>query len=103
MIILVNESINKSEFIIYSNIIYYLLIKNKRVIRSILILEVYSIINGINLTYIILITLRRITNRLNFLRILIVIYINLYLLYKYLIKLGIIKEKRLIINIIAFK
>ncbi|KAI3528060.1 hypothetical protein CSPX01_16508, partial [Colletotrichum filicis] len=53
---------NKSEFIIYSNIIYYLLTKNKRVIRSILVLEVYNIINNINLTYIILITLRRITN-----------------------------------------
>ncbi|KAI3549385.1 hypothetical protein CSPX01_02493, partial [Colletotrichum filicis] len=53
---------SKSKFTIYSNIIYYLLIKNKRVIRSILALEVYSIVNGVNLTYIILITLRRITN-----------------------------------------
>ncbi|KAI3551359.1 hypothetical protein CSPX01_01276, partial [Colletotrichum filicis] len=53
---------SKSEFIIYSNIIYYLLIKSKRVTRSILVLEVYNIVNSINLTYIILITLRRITN-----------------------------------------
>ncbi|KAK1480167.1 aurora kinase 2 splicing, partial [Colletotrichum cuscutae] len=44
------------------NIIYYSLIKNKRVIRSILILEVYSIDNSVNLTYTILIILRRITN-----------------------------------------
>ncbi|UQC77626.1 uncharacterized protein CLUP02_03095, partial [Colletotrichum lupini] len=53
---------SKSEFIIYSNIIYYLLTKNKRVTKSILILEVYSIINGINLSYIILITLKKIIN-----------------------------------------
>ncbi|KAK1460432.1 hypothetical protein CCUS01_08950, partial [Colletotrichum cuscutae] len=53
---------NKSEFIIYNNIIYYSLTKNKRVIRSILALEVYSIVNGVNLTYAILIILKRITN-----------------------------------------
>ncbi|KAI3529543.1 aurora kinase 2 splicing, partial [Colletotrichum filicis] len=53
---------SKSEFIIYSNIIYYLLTKNKRVIRSILVLKVYNIVNNINFTYIILITLKRITN-----------------------------------------
>ncbi|KAK1503150.1 uncharacterized protein CCOS01_17069, partial [Colletotrichum costaricense] len=53
---------NKSEFTIYSNIIYYLLTKNKRIIRSILILKIYNIVNNINLTYAILITLRKITN-----------------------------------------
>ncbi|KAK1455984.1 aurora kinase 2 splicing, partial [Colletotrichum cuscutae] len=53
---------SKSEFIIYSNIIYYLLIKNKRVIRNILVLEIYSIVNDINLAYIILITLKKIIN-----------------------------------------
>ncbi|KAK1452503.1 aurora kinase 2 splicing, partial [Colletotrichum cuscutae] len=53
---------SKSEFIIYSNIIYYLLIKNKRVTRSVLILEVYNIVNSINFAYVILIILKRITN-----------------------------------------
>ncbi|KAK1461860.1 aurora kinase 2 splicing, partial [Colletotrichum cuscutae] len=53
---------NKSEFIIYSNIIYYLLTKSKRIIKSILVLKIYSIINNVNLAYIILITLKRITN-----------------------------------------
>ncbi|UQC90738.1 uncharacterized protein CLUP02_16268, partial [Colletotrichum lupini] len=84
---------SESEFIIYSNIIYYLLIKNKRVTRSILALEVYNIVNGINLSYIILIILKKITNRISFLFILTVIYTDFYLLYKYLIKLGI-KKKR---------
>ncbi|KAF0321130.1 aurora kinase 2 splicing, partial [Colletotrichum asianum] len=72
------------------NIVYYSLTKSKYVIRSILVSKVYSIIVGINIIYTIAITL-----------ILIIIYINSYLLYKYFIKLNIIKEKRLIINIIV--
>ncbi|KAK1496352.1 hypothetical protein CCUS01_02697, partial [Colletotrichum cuscutae] len=94
---------NKSEFILYNNIIYYLLTKNKRVIRSILVLEVYNIINSINLAYTILIILKKIINRLKFLLILIIVYINSYLLYKYLIKLRTTKEQRLIIDIITLK
>ncbi|UQC73890.1 uncharacterized protein CLUP02_00537, partial [Colletotrichum lupini] len=53
---------SKSEFTIYSNIIYYSLTKNKRVTRSILTLEVYNIVNGVNFFYVILITLRKIIN-----------------------------------------
>ncbi|KAI3544844.1 aurora kinase 2 splicing, partial [Colletotrichum filicis] len=53
---------SESKFTIYNNIIYYLLIKSKRVTRSILVLEVYNIVNSVNLTYTILITLKRITN-----------------------------------------
>ncbi|KAF0324233.1 aurora kinase 2 splicing, partial [Colletotrichum asianum] len=72
------------------NIIYYSLIKSKYIIRSILTSKIYAIIVGINIVYTIAITL-----------ILTIIYINSYLLYKYLVKLNIIKEKRLIINIIV--
>ncbi|KAI3545629.1 hypothetical protein CSPX01_04935, partial [Colletotrichum filicis] len=53
---------SESEFTIYSNIIYYLLTKNKSVIRSILALKIYNIINGINLAHAILIILKRIIN-----------------------------------------
>ncbi|KAI3529155.1 aurora kinase 2 splicing, partial [Colletotrichum filicis] len=53
---------SKSKFTIYNNIIYYLLTKSKRVIRNILALEIYSIVNNINLAYVILIILKRITN-----------------------------------------
>ncbi|KAK1466425.1 hypothetical protein CCUS01_01275, partial [Colletotrichum cuscutae] len=94
---------SKSEFIIYNNIIYYSLTKSKWVIRSILALEIYNIVNNINLAYAILIILKRITDRLSFLLILTVVYINSYLLYKYFIKLGTIKKKRLIIDIIALR
>ncbi|KAF0324723.1 aurora kinase 2 splicing, partial [Colletotrichum asianum] len=72
------------------NIIYYSLTKSKYIIRSILASKVYTIIVNINIVYIIAITL-----------ILTIIYIDSYLLYKYLIKLSTIKEKYLIINIIV--
>ena len=42
-----------------------------------------------------------IIERLSIPRVPIVVYIDSFLLYKYLVKLGTIKEKRLIINIIA--
>jgi len=46
-------------------------------------------------------TLEIIIDRLELPTISIIVYTNLYSLYEYLVKLGTIKEKRLIINIIA--
>jgi len=46
-------------------------------------------------------TLKIITDRLKLPIIPIIVCTNLYSLYKYLVKLGTIKEKRLIINIMA--
>ena len=46
-------------------------------------------------------TLKIITDRLKLPVIPIIIYTNLYSLYKYLVKLSTIKKKRLIINIMA--
>ncbi|KAK1478523.1 hypothetical protein CCUS01_04869, partial [Colletotrichum cuscutae] len=44
------------------NIIYYLLIKDKRVIRNVLVFKVYSIVNSINLAHAILIIFKKIKN-----------------------------------------
>ena len=46
-------------------------------------------------------TIKMITRQLGFLYTLIIVYTNLYSLYKCLVKLGTTKEKYLIINIIA--
>ena len=46
-------------------------------------------------------TLKMIIDRLKLPTIPIIVYTDLYSLYKYLVKLSTIKEKRLIINIIA--
>ena len=64
-------------------------------------LEIYGIVRGVDIAIIINITIYIITEQLGLLKTLIVVYTNLYLLYKYLIKLSTIKEKQLIINIIV--
>jgi hypothetical protein len=65
------------------------------------VLEIYRIVGGVNIAIIIRTTLKIIIGRLKLPIIPIIIYTNLYSLYKYLVKLSTIKEKRLIINIIA--
>ena len=58
-------------------------------------------VGGVNIVIIIKITLKIITDRLKLPVIFIIMYTNLYSLYKYLVKLNTVKEKRLIINIIV--
>ena len=64
-------------------------------------LEIYKIVNRINIAIAIKTTLKMIIDQLKLPIIPIIIYTNLYSLYKYLVKLSTIKEKRLIINIIV--
>ena len=64
-------------------------------------LEIYRIVSRVNIVIIIRTTLKIIIDRLKLPAIPIIVYTNLYSLYKYLVKLSTIKEKRLIINIIA--
>ena len=97
------NSIGTNEFVIKRNLIYYSSTKSKRVTRSILASEIYSIVGGINIAIIINITIKIITEQLGFLYILIIICTNLYLLYEYLVKLSTTKEKRLMINIIVLR
>ena len=64
-------------------------------------LEIYKIVSKVNIAIAIRTTLKIIIDRLKLPTIPIIVYINLYSLYKYLVKLSTIKEKRLIINIIV--
>ena len=64
-------------------------------------LEIYRIVGGVNIAIIIRTTLKIIIDRLKLPIIPIIVYTNLYSLYKCLVKLSTIKEKRLIIDIIA--
>ena len=57
-------------------------------------------VSGVDIVYAISIILNIIIDKLNLLKIKIIIYIDLYSLYKYLVKLRTTKEKHLIINII---
>ena len=64
-------------------------------------LEIYGMVSGVNMAITIGITLKIITDQFKLFIIPIIMCTNLYSLYKYLVKLGTIKEKRLIINIIV--
>ena len=64
-------------------------------------LEIYRIVGGVNIAIAIGTTLKIIIDQLKLPIISIIVYTNLYSLYKCLVKLSTIKKKRLIINIIA--
>ena len=59
-------------------------------------------VSGVNIVITIRTTLKIIIDRLALPVIPIIVYTNLYSLYKYLVKLSTIRKKRLIINIMAF-
>jgi hypothetical protein len=58
---------------------------------------------GLDIAIVIFITFAQITKQLAVINFLTIIYTDSYSFYEYIIKLNIIKEKRLIINIIAIK
>ena len=65
--------------------------------------EIYKIVNKVNIVIIIKTTLKIIIDWFKLPTIPIIVYTDSYSLYKYLVKLSTIKEKRLIINIIALQ
>lgn len=88
MIILANKDPRDNEFTIRGNIVHFSSVKSKRVTRSVLTSEVYRIVVGVNIRYVIRLTLKVITERLALPEILTIVYIDSYSLYKYLVKLG---------------
>jgi hypothetical protein len=102
-IILANETIKNDEFIINGNLIYWSSIKSKRVTKNMLTLKIYGMIGGVNISFAISFTLTMIIKQLGLFTILIIVYTDFYSLYECLVKLGITKEKRLIIDIITIR
>jgi len=100
-IIIANESTGENDFIIHGNLIHWSLTKSKYITRSVLALEIYGMVDRVNIVIAIGTTLKIITDRLKLPVIPIIVYTNSYSLYEYLVKLSTTKEKRLIINIIA--
>jgi hypothetical protein len=73
------------------------------VTKSVLALEIYDMIGGIDMSFVIGFTLTIIMKQLELFIILIIIYTDFYSLYECLVKLGIIKEKRLMIDIMIIR
>ncbi|PVH70737.1 hypothetical protein DL98DRAFT_436437, partial [Cadophora sp. DSE1049] len=90
-------------FTLFSNIIYTSFIKYKKVTRAVLASELYIIIARVNILIFLVTTTNIITNKLGFPRLSIVVCTDSLSLYECIIKLGIIKEKRLIIDIITIR
>jgi hypothetical protein len=105
-IILTNESISNEEsaFTITGNMIHWSSTKSKRVIKNILVSEVYRIVAGIDIAFTISSILKIITTKLNLLSaILTIVCTDSFFLYKCLVKLRTTKEKHLMIDIIAIR
>jgi hypothetical protein len=100
-IIIANESTRENDFTIHGNLIHWSLTKSKRVTRSVLALEIYGIVSRVNIAIAIGTTLKMTIDRLELPAIPTIMCTDLYSLYKCLVKLSTIKEKRLIIDIMA--
>ncbi|PVH70412.1 hypothetical protein DL98DRAFT_554046 [Cadophora sp. DSE1049] len=98
MIILKNETLRSLSyednfFILKRNLLHTFSTKSKKVTRSVLVSEIYNIISGVNIAIAVN----------SFLATQIIVCTNSFSLYECFIKLGTIKKKRLIINIIALR
>ena len=103
IIVIVNETSQPYKFTIYSNIVHYLFIKSKQVTRSVLVSEIYRMVTSVDIAYAIATIVKMITDQLDLPTIPTIVCIDLYLLYKCLVKLGTTKEKRLIIDIMVLQ
>jgi hypothetical protein len=82
-----------------ANILYWVSVKCKRIIRSVLAFELLGIVYRFDITYLVKTILDLILNK----DILFVICTDLKSLYNCLVKLGTMQEKRLIIDIISIR
>ena len=65
--------------------------------------KIYRIVTSVNIVYTIITIVKLIIDQFDLSTISTIVYIDLYLLYKCFVKLGTIKEKQLIINIIVLQ
>jgi len=103
VICLVNEEITPESFTVTGNLVHWQSSKCKRVTRSVLASEIYGLVNGFDLGYVLAETLRTIMNRLDLPPIPLVICTDSYSLYDCLVKLGTTTEKRLMIDLMALR
>jgi hypothetical protein len=103
VICLVNEEVTPENFSITGNLIHWQSAKCKRVTRSVLASEIYGLVNGFDLGYVLGETLRTVTARLHLPPIPLVVCTDSYSLYDCLVKLGSTTEKRLMIDLMALR
>lgn len=103
-IILANEiQTSDEEFEIKGNLLHYSSTKSKRVTRSVLASEIYSMVGGVDMAISINDTFKLIMEQLDFSAIPTIVCTDSYSLYECLVKLDTTKEKRLMIDIMAIR
>jgi hypothetical protein len=100
---LANKSYDENSFTIKGNLIHWSSTKSKRVTRSVLVLEIYGIVRGVDMALAINSTIQIIVQQLDIPPPPIIMCTDSYSLYKCLVKLRTTKEKRLIIDIIVLR
>jgi hypothetical protein len=103
VIVLRNERATEKSFEFTGNIIHWSFVKCKRIIKSVLASEVYAMAEGVNMAVAIGITINRIIAKLGAPLVSIVVCTNFLFFYECLMKLGTIKEKRFIMDIMAIR
>jgi len=100
MLIINIELKRVAKFTLIRNIIYISLTKCKKVTYVMLASELYVMVIGIDMLIALSSIINIIIDKFKIKQLLIIVYTNFFSFYKYIIKLNIIKEKRLIIDII---
>ena len=100
-IFLTNKMTTKNTFMMTDNLIYQSLTKCKCVTQSVLVSEIYIMIHNVDIEIATATTFNIITTKLGIPTIFLIICIDLFLLYEYLVKLGTIKKKHLMIDIMS--
>jgi len=103
ILVLGNEAQGEAEFTLTGNTIHWSSTKCKRVTRSVLASEIYGMVSGFDIGYVIANTLATITKRLNLPRIPLILCTDSFSLYQCIVQLGTTTEKRLMIDIIALR
>jgi hypothetical protein len=103
VIVLGNEKATKKSFEFTGNIIHWSSVKCKRITKSVLALEVYAMAESVNMAVAIGTTIDRIIAKLGAPSVSIVVCTDFLFFYECFVKLGTIKEKRFMINIMAIR
>ncbi|KAI0998094.1 hypothetical protein K3495_g10097 [Podosphaera aphanis] len=103
VIALGNEARESNSFKFSGNLIHWSSTKCKRVSRSVIASELYAMIQGIDIAIPLCTTLNQIVTQLGLPRVPLIICTDSFSLYECLVKLGITKENRLMIDIMAIR
>lgn len=103
IVALVNEEKRDETFTIRGNIIHWSSTKCKRVTRSVLASEIYGLVGGFDLGFVLASTLQMITGRMKLSPVPLVVCTDSFSVYECLVKLGTTTEKRLMIDIMSLR